>query len=121
MVAARTRATEVLAPLQATLKRVPNNSSSWAYLGTVHALLGNKDDALRSMQKSAELMPESRDALIGTANSDLCVLTLAFTGEKDRALAELERLLHVPGGWGTRSEERRVAKESRSGGSPEDQ
>ena len=103
MVAARTRATEVLAPLQATLKRVPNNSSSWAYLGTVHALLGNKDDALRSMQKSAELMPESRDALIGTANSDLCVLTLAFTGEKDRALAELERLLHVPGGWGTYS------------------
>lgn len=98
IVAARARAAEAMVSMKAELTRQPNNSQLWASLGLAHALLGNKDEALRSAQRSAELLPESRDAMIGVDNSSACALALAWIGENDRALAEIKRLLHVP--WG---------------------
>jgi TolB-like protein/Tfp pilus assembly protein PilF len=98
MAAARARATEAMALMKADLARRPDDSVLFADMSLAHALLGEKDEAFLCAQKSAELMPESRDAILGPGNSYTCALGLAWLGEKDRALAELERLLHVP--WG---------------------
>jgi len=98
MAAARTRAAEAMVMMKADLAQEPNNSTLWANLSVANALLGNKDEVLRCAQRSAELMPESRDAIIGVQNSCGCAYAFAWIGEKDRALAEIERLLHVP--WG---------------------
>jgi tetratricopeptide (TPR) repeat protein len=104
MEGARTRATEAMRLIKAELERQPNNSQLWACLSLTHALSGEKVEALRSARRSAELMPESNDALLGPSNSAMCALALAWIGEKDRALAELERLLHGTNGvypyWG---------------------
>jgi TolB-like protein/cytochrome c-type biogenesis protein CcmH/NrfG len=98
MGAARARATEALAQMKGVLAEQPDNSVLWASLCLAHAVIGERDETLSCAQKSAELMPESRDAIVGPGNSVACALALAWIGEKDRALAEIERLVHVP--WG---------------------
>jgi hypothetical protein len=58
---------------------------------------------MSAAKKSAELMPESRDAIVGPGNSNTCAIALAWIGEKDRALEEIGRLLHVPFGLNVNS------------------
>jgi hypothetical protein len=94
----RARATDALALMKVELERQPDNPVLWASLCLAHALLGDKDETLRDAKKSAELLPESRDAIVGPQDSGTCAIALAWIGEKDRALAEFERLLRVP--WG---------------------
>ena len=98
MITARTRATEAMTLMYSELKQQPENSSLWAAMALANAILGNKDETLRCVQKSSELLPESRDADIGRANAITCTFALAWIGERDQALAEIERLLHVPDG-----------------------
>ncbi|HXQ82141.1 MAG TPA: TIR domain-containing protein [Opitutaceae bacterium] len=95
---ARTLATDAVALMKAELERQPKSSALWASLSLAHALLGDKEEALRCAQKSSEILPESRDAIVGPSNSGTCAFALAWMGEKERALEEIERLLRVP--WG---------------------
>jgi len=103
MAAAQARAAEAMVPIKTELARQPGNSRLWAGLSLVHALLGNRDEAIRSAQKSVELLPESHDAVFGRENSAMCALALAWIGEKDRALSEIGRLLLTP--WGLNTHE----------------
>jgi tetratricopeptide (TPR) repeat protein len=98
MKAAKTRAGEALAAMKAQLALQPDNSVLWASVSLAQSLLGNREETMRAAQKTSELMPESRDAIVGPENSDTLALAFAWIGEKDRALAEIDRLLHVP--WG---------------------
>jgi TolB-like protein/cytochrome c-type biogenesis protein CcmH/NrfG len=98
MPAARARAGEALAQMKDVVTRQPGNADVWVGLCMAHALLGDKEEALRSAQKVAELMPESRDAVIGPSNSVECAVAFSWIGENDRALAEFERLIKVPYG-----------------------
>jgi TolB-like protein/cytochrome c-type biogenesis protein CcmH/NrfG len=98
MAAARSRAAESMAEMKDALALQPGNADLWAGLSLGHALLGERDEALRCAQKSGELLPESRDAVLGPQNSMTCAFAFMWAGEKARALAELERLLHVPYG-----------------------
>jgi len=98
MAAARAGATDAMGLMKAELERQPDSPILWAQLGLAHGLLGERDETLRCVQKSGELMPESRDALLGPANSATCALALAWAGERDRAVAEAGRLLRVPFG-----------------------
>jgi TolB-like protein/cytochrome c-type biogenesis protein CcmH/NrfG len=98
MAAARARATEALATMKSELARQPENSSLWSSISLAYAILGDREGALGAAKKSADLMPESRDAILGPGNSSTNVLAFAWIGEKDRALSEIDRLLRVP--WG---------------------
>jgi tetratricopeptide (TPR) repeat protein len=98
MRAAKARAAEALATMKGLLPQQADNSVLWANMSLAQAILGDRDGALQSAQKSADLMPESRDALVGPGNSDTCALAFAWAGDKERALSEIRRLLHVP--WG---------------------
>ncbi len=62
----------------------------------MQAVLGHNDEALRSAHRAVELLPESRDAVNGPALSVALAFVHAWTGDKDRAIAELTRLLRVP-------------------------
>jgi len=63
-----------------------------------YALLGDRTQALRAAQKAMELVPESTDAVAGPTYSENLASCLAYLGDKDRALAELARLLRTPYG-----------------------
>ena len=103
MKAARARAAEALALMKAQLVEQPDNSVLWASIGLAHAILGDREETMSAAKKSAELMPESRDAIVGPGNSNTCAIALAWIGEKDRALEEIGRLLHVPFGLNVNS------------------
>ena len=94
---ARARLENYLKALRDRLEREPSNARVWGQLGMMEAILGHKQDALRFVHKAAELIPESRDAMDGTSLSENLAFVYAWTGDKDRAIAELARLLRVPG------------------------
>jgi len=93
---ARARVKDVPERLRARLVNEPENAALWSALGQIEALLGHKKEALAAARKALELMPESRDALVGPAIRWGLVVTLAWTGEKEEACTELRRLLAEP-------------------------
>ena len=101
--AARGRVDSAMPVLTAEVARQPSNASLWACLAEAHAIKGEKDEAIRCSEKAMELVPEARDALDGPTNALLHASVLAQVGEKDRALAELSRLLKVPFGANARA------------------
>jgi len=64
MASARSFAADALARLKAESVRQPTNSVVWSELSLAHALLGNRHEALDCAAKSADLLPEARDALV---------------------------------------------------------
>ena len=98
MTAARERMHEALTAMQAEEIRQAGNSFLWTCLANAHAFLGNKAESMRCREKALALMPPSRDAIDSASTATVLAVALAWSGEKERALAEFERLLHVPYG-----------------------
>ena len=91
--------TEKLIPQYlALLEAQPANATLWGNLALLHAFVGHDAEALRCAHKAVELMPESADAVLGPTKSATLAQVYAWTGDKDRALAEIARLLRTPCG-----------------------
>jgi tetratricopeptide (TPR) repeat protein len=95
---ARARAEQAIPSMKAELEKQPASAGLWLGLSGAYTLLGDKAQALRAGQKAMELVPESADAVAGPIYSLNLASSLAYLGEKDRALAELARLLRTPYG-----------------------
>jgi len=74
----------------------PQDATRRAQLGLVYALMGRKEDALREAHRALELKPISRDVIEGAVVQGFQALVFARTGETDKAISELERLLTTP-------------------------
>ena len=85
-----------LAVVRKRLVNEPGHGRLWSELGEIEALLGHRDEALRCARKAVELEPESLDAYTGPRYSAALAFVYAWTGDKDRAIAEYARLLRVP-------------------------
>ncbi len=96
---ARLRLVNHPAEVRSKLAREPTSDRLWGRLARIEVLLGNQTEALRAAKKAVELMPESLDARDGPWHSHTLAVVYAWTGDKDRALAELTRLLRVPFGY----------------------
>ena len=94
--AARARLEGFPAKLRLLLEEQPTNAAYWGNLGLMEALLEHNDEAVRCARKAVELWPESRDADRGPLRSYNLAVVYAWTGDKDRAIAELTRLLRIP-------------------------
>ncbi len=66
-------------------------------LGMADAALGNKEDAIREGRRAVELLPVTKDAIIGPQLVQNLALIYAWTGEKDLALKQLSDVTKVPG------------------------
>jgi TolB-like protein/Tfp pilus assembly protein PilF len=93
---ATTRLGGSLAEVRAELLVQPSNAKLWAALSRMEALLGQKEAALRDARQAVELLPESVDAILGTVFTANLAAVYAWSGDKDRAIAEITRLLHIP-------------------------
>ena len=76
----------------------PDDARFHAPLGLLYAYLGRKEDAIRESLRAVELVPESKDAQGGAAYADNLALVYARTGEIDRAITLIQRLLTTPNG-----------------------
>ena len=65
-------------------------------LGVIDAALGNKEDAIREGQRAVDLMPVSKNAIEGLLLIKYLALIYAWTGEKDRALKQLDKAAKLP-------------------------
>jgi len=72
-----------------------------AEIATLDAGLGRKEEAIRQARRAAELLPIDKDAVNGpTIVADLA-LVYAWTGERDRALEQLEKIATIPASFET--------------------
>src|SRR5205823_6031327 len=82
--------------LEKTVADSPQDSTRRRQLGLLYAFMGRKEDALREGRRAVELKPLARDVIEGAVAQAFQALIFARTGETDRAISEIERLLTTP-------------------------
>jgi TolB-like protein/Tfp pilus assembly protein PilF len=95
---AAARAQSLIPELQQLVEKQATNAYAWQALAWLHVITGDREPALRCARRMKELLPESVDAKEGPGVSRAYAAILAWTGDKDGALAELARLLRTPRG-----------------------
>jgi serine/threonine-protein kinase len=75
----------------------PDYAAALGVLGVADAALGNKEDAIREGRRAVELLPVTKDALIGSLLVQNLALIYAWTGEKDLAFEQLTIAAKLPG------------------------
>ncbi len=74
----------------------PGDGRVHSSLGVVYAALGRRDDAIREAKRAVEMIPVSKDAMMGPAQIDHLAWTYRFLGEYDAAIDQLEAELSIP-------------------------
>jgi TolB-like protein/class 3 adenylate cyclase/Tfp pilus assembly protein PilF len=74
----------------------PDFPAALSLLGLIDAGLERKEDALREARRACELLPMTADAVDGVAYAANLAQVYTWTGEKDLALDQLERVERVP-------------------------
>src|SRR5204863_3589615 len=82
--------------LEAVRKQQPGNFGLIGDLALTNMALGNKAAALSLSEQAMAAMPIDKDALIGPFSIEVLARVTAQTGESDRAIAALEKLLSTP-------------------------
>ena len=75
----------------------PGYAEAHCVLGMADAALGNKEDAIREGRHAVELLPVTKDAIIGPLLVQNLALVYAWTGEKDLSLEQLAIAARMPG------------------------
>jgi tetratricopeptide (TPR) repeat protein len=76
----------------------PKDEMYFVQVARLDAGLGRKEDAIREALRAVELMPIARDSLAGPYLAMHLALVYAWTGERDRALEQLEIVAKIPAG-----------------------
>ena len=83
--------------MEAQLRDKPKDASYFADIAKLDAGLGRKEEAISAAQRAVELQPITRDSLNGPYWVANLALVYAWTGERDRALEQLEKVATIPG------------------------
>jgi adenylate cyclase len=81
------------------LNQYPDDFRMHAVVGIALAGLDEKERALREGAKACDLMPVSKDAILGTSPLESLALIYTLTGEHDKAVDILQQLLKMPFAW----------------------
>ena len=82
--------------LESFLKEQPENHILLGDLALTEMSLGNKAAALTLAERAMAVNPVEKDALTGPASIEFFARVAAQTGEADRAIAALQKLLSIP-------------------------
>ncbi len=75
----------------------PDYPEGLCVLGVADAALGHKDDAIREGRRAVELLPVTKDSIVGALLLQNLALIYAWTGEKDLAFEQLTIAAKLPG------------------------
>src|SRR5947207_3547604 len=95
--AAHAAFTSVRAEAAKIVAEQPDYPEGLCVLGMADAALGNKEDAIREGRHAVELLPVTKDAIIGPLLVKYLALIYAWTGEKDLAFEQLNMATRIPG------------------------
>jgi TolB-like protein/thioredoxin-like negative regulator of GroEL len=87
--------------IEATFGDKPADATYLSNLATVDAGLGRKEEATHEAVRAVELIPISKDAVNAPLMIANLALVYAWTGERDHALEQLEKVATMPGAMGT--------------------
>ena len=96
--AARSAFLEAEKELQGLLDQGQQVADAQSYLGLVYAGLGQKEAALKAGRAAVELLPMSRDVIVGAFHLERLARVEAQVGETQAAIDHLEQLLSSSGG-----------------------
>jgi TolB-like protein/class 3 adenylate cyclase/Tfp pilus assembly protein PilF len=82
--------------LEPFLKEQPENFSLMGDLALTNMGLGDKAAAFKLIERAMAVTPIEKDALDGAAPIEILARVAAQTGEPDRAIAALQKLLSIP-------------------------
>ena len=104
-------ATGARSELESFLKEQPENFKLISDLALTNMGLGDKAAAFKLIEREMATLPIEKDALAGPVPSEDLARVAAQTGEPDRAIAALQKLLSLPyiGGLGGRAAYSRAA------------
>ena len=74
----------------------PNFAEGLSALGMIDAALGDEENAIREGSRAVDLLPTSKDAIVGPILLQNLALIHAWAGEKAAALAELAQVTSKP-------------------------
>jgi TolB-like protein/class 3 adenylate cyclase len=75
----------------------PDYPEGLCVLGMADAALGNKEDAIREGRRAVELLPVTKDSVLGAMLLKNLALIYAWTGEKESAFEQLSIAAKIPG------------------------
>lgn len=78
------------------LKTTPEDERLYSSLGVAYAGLGRKEEAVRSGMRAVELLPIEKEAWRGTYRLADLARIYTMTGDQEKAIDVLERLLSIP-------------------------
>jgi TolB-like protein/Tfp pilus assembly protein PilF len=81
-----------------SLKEQPENDQLMGYLALTNVGLGDKAAAFKLVERNMATSPIEKDAFLGPCSIEILARVAAGTGEPDRAIAALEKLLSIPYG-----------------------
>ena len=84
--------------LELFLKEQPENVGLISDLALTNMCLGDKAAAFKLMERAMATVPIEKDALVGPISLEVLARVAAQTGERDRAIAALQKLLSIPCG-----------------------
>jgi TolB-like protein/class 3 adenylate cyclase/regulator of sirC expression with transglutaminase-like and TPR domain len=93
---ARGTAQQMLGPLETLCKKDPDNPNFVSVLSLIHAVLGQKDAAIKEAERAITLLPSGKDAVDGPRQAENLASVEALVGDKNRAIPRLQRLLEIP-------------------------
>jgi TolB-like protein len=93
---ARASAQQMLPSLETFGQKAPNTPFFALGLSLIHAVLGEKDAAIKEAERAITLLPSAKDAVDGPTYEENLASIEAMVGEKDRAIPRLQRLLEIP-------------------------
>jgi tetratricopeptide (TPR) repeat protein len=82
--------------LESFLKEQPENYTLIGYLALINMGLGDKGSALALSQRAIAANPIEKDAMTGPFPIEILARVAAQMGERDRAIAALQKLLSIP-------------------------
>jgi serine/threonine protein kinase len=84
--------------VDATWGDKPKDSGYLSLLARLDAGLGQKEEAIREARRAVELQPIAKDSVNGPTWVANLALVYAWTGERDRAREQLEKVAKIPNG-----------------------
>jgi serine/threonine-protein kinase len=89
---------QALGELEPFLKEQPENLGLIVDLALANAFLGDKAAAFKLTEQAMATVPMEKDAMNGPIPVEIFVRVAALSGEPDRAIAALQKLLSIPYG-----------------------
>jgi TolB-like protein len=93
---ARATAQQMLPSLETFGKKAPDTPFFALGLSIVHAVLGEKDAAIKEAERAITLLPTEKDAMDGPSYEENLAAVEATVGDKNRAIPRLQHLLEIP-------------------------